>query len=337
MLKEYNLPQASLVFTSKDDLIFTFIEKYIVQHRLHKKNYSKRKINLEINLKDNPEKTIPQGSSLIRDLYKILVYKKDSKLYFKFKDSPAVAILEIDQNNLCKKNVEIFLHLKTLDYKMLLAFHFFFPILEYILLSDGIFPLHAAAFAHDNSAGILFAPSGGGKTTISLALNKTGIQILSEDRPLIMQDNNKVKILPSFGGPKISTETLSFFNIDKIKLKPSQKFEEKFVFQFKDMFEGNYEDPILVKFGAIFSRNNSNELKSEDVNKTLFLEHLLNFETFVIQPDFIPNIIAKKQLNTLLLMVEQIQTLRISIPNNSLENSTKLIKDIFVQIDRDER
>jgi hypothetical protein len=59
------------------------------------------------------------------------------------------------------------------------------PLLVEALRQRGLFMLHAAALARNGRAALFPAPSGAGKTTITLALLRAGFAFLSDDNPLL--------------------------------------------------------------------------------------------------------------------------------------------------------
>ena len=70
---------------------------------------------------------------------------------------------------------------------LIFANQLFFQTLEVMLHGRGVFPIHASAVAKDHRAVLFPAPSGYGKTTLSLAMVRAGYRFLGDDKPAIVQ------------------------------------------------------------------------------------------------------------------------------------------------------
>lgn len=68
------------------------------------------------------------------------------------------------------------------------------PLLVEALRQRGLFMLHAAALACAGRAVLFPAPSGGGKTTLAIALLRAGFTLLSDDNPLLASRADRVTV-----------------------------------------------------------------------------------------------------------------------------------------------
>jgi hypothetical protein len=87
------------------------------------------------------------------------------------------------------------------------------PLLREILLDNQQILFHSAAIACPDGTGILlFADSGGGKTTTSLSLMRLGARLLGDDL-VMMGDGNSALQLHSFPEPlNLTDQTMAFFS-----------------------------------------------------------------------------------------------------------------------------
>lgn len=83
--------------------------------------------------------------------------------------------------------------------------------LSMCLLKRNIFCVHAAALSKDGKGFLFPGRSGSGKTTISISLVQSGYKFLSDDYPLIKDDNSHFEILAFPQRLKVRNDTLKQF------------------------------------------------------------------------------------------------------------------------------
>lgn len=86
------------------------------------------------------------------------------------------------------------------------------PLLVEALRHRGLFMLHAAALAHAGRAALFPAPSGAGKTTLTIALLRAGFSFLSDDNPLLAAAGHRVAVYAFPDRLNVTSATRALFS-----------------------------------------------------------------------------------------------------------------------------
>lgn len=90
------------------------------------------------------------------------------------------------------------------------SFLFYFALTE-LLKQKGLYTIHAAALEKNGCGLLIPGASGRGKTTCCISLLRAGYQLLSDDHPLLRENETGVEILPFPEKIDVTKKTIEFF------------------------------------------------------------------------------------------------------------------------------
>ncbi len=127
----------------------------------------------------------------------------------------------------------------------------------YRILKYDIYPMHAAAVSNDNKACLLMGESKSGKTTLSLALVKSGYQYFNDDIAFLDEDNNVLQyhraITPRIGTAKLFPELME--SVHSIKYRDFDDDGIRWCVNTAHQFKGRISPNCKMKY-IIFPKYN---------------------------------------------------------------------------------
>ncbi|WP_160726047.1 aldolase [Bacillus sp. USDA818B3_A] len=117
-----------------------------------------------------------------------------------------------------------------------------------ILMQRKILPLHGSAIAINGKAYAFVGESGVGKSTLASAFIKKGFQIISDDIiPVLLSNNSKPIVIPSYPQQKLWQESLNQFGMELNNFHPLYARESKYSIPVQTNF---YSDNLPL--GGVF-------------------------------------------------------------------------------------
>ncbi|HLN24400.1 MAG TPA: hypothetical protein VK558_10480, partial [Patescibacteria group bacterium] len=124
-----------------------------------------------------------------------------------------------------------------------------------LCLQRGLYPLHAASLRVGGRVLAIAARSGGGKSTLALALTRRGHGLLSDDVAVLKIQPQGVELLPAFPRLKLWRDTLNGLDIDAANLPRVRDGLEKY-----DLRPSTGFDPSPTRLDAILTLAEGPEL-----------------------------------------------------------------------------
>lgn len=153
------------------------------------------------------------------------------------------------------------------------------PMIMEFLRLEGIYPIHAAALEKDGRALILPAMPGSGKSTLSLALLREGMGLLSDDMPFLTSNNKTAEVLAFPEDINVCPDSLRFFDELAFFSDRTPNERNKFSFPAEKLFPNALVEratPRLLVFPRIaHTPNSSLERISQTEAFIALLDHSL--------------------------------------------------------------
>jgi hypothetical protein len=148
-----------------------------------------------------------------------------------------------------------------------------------LLQQRGYLVLHANSVKMDDAAVVFMGLSGNGKSTISLALNKKGYPLITDDILAIKLDNNDFQVFPSFPRIKVWEDMIKTLIKDTNNIHLIHPESKKFSYSTEKKF---YSESISIKKIYILENGDKNEIINLNAQKSLLhlIENSYNFELF---------------------------------------------------------
>lgn len=192
--------------------------------------------------------------------------------------------------------------------------YFHFALVE-LLKRRGFYTLHATALEKNGKGVLIPGCSGRGKTTAFVSLLRSGYRCLSDDHPLLHENNGELELLAFEEKVDITENSLKFFpefqNIDDEKLP---KGSWKRYFYIEDFYDDRFAmscRPRMLLFPQIVDVPTSSV---EPLKKSRALEELLP-ETLAV---FDKNV-AKQEFQFLSRLVDQLDCYQLYFGHDVLE------------------
>jgi len=138
--------------------------------------------------------------------------------------------------------------------------HLLGPCMGVLIQQRDILPLHASCISKGNECIIISGQSGGGKSTLAMALNKKGYPLLSDDICVIhFSKKNQPYVYPSFPQIKIGADSANALRVDTSSLSANQP---KHLIQIENRSK-NQKHNIKTMF--FIEPSNKNKLEIEEL------------------------------------------------------------------------
>jgi hypothetical protein len=195
--------------------------------------------------------------------------------------------------------------------------------LSEMLRSRGLFPVHGAALAREDTGILVPGFTRSGKTTLSIALVRKGFKFLSDDRSLFRKIKSGFELLAFPEGVDVTDDTLSFF--PEIQELPDDFFEmglTKRRFWVEKVYPNSISHrclPRILLFPNIVGRKVS---RLKPITRMEAVERFLPHTLLVFDQQ-----IAEKQFYLLCQLVEEMDCYRLDFGKDLLSVS-ELIEEI---------
>jgi hypothetical protein len=122
--------------------------------------------------------------------------------------------------------------------------------------------LHASVIKNHNGCFLICGNSGAGKSTLTREFIQQGYQILSDDISVMIEDNEKLLIQPSFPFIKLWKDSLNHHNLEESKGFKLREKLEKYGFRLKNEY---YSEPLPVQNVFVLVPHNKPEYQNEQL------------------------------------------------------------------------
>lgn len=196
---------------------------------------------------------------------------------------------------------------------------FHFSLTE-LLKRRGLFSLHAAGLEYQGQGVIIPGGSGQGKTTLMLALLRSGFRYLSDDSPLVRERSAQVELLPMPMAIEVTRRTVEVF--PELRGARSGLLKQgawKKSFDPRDIYQdvaGGPCRPVMMLFPHIVDLPHS---CLEPLSKSGALEALMAQPRLPQEPE-----VARREFHALAKLVQQVDSYRVHFGRDILEISSRV-------------
>ncbi len=189
-----------------------------------------------------------------------------------------------------------------------------------LLKHRGVFALHAAALEYQGQGLIVAGGSGQGKTTLMLALLRSGFRYLSDDASLVRERDAQVELLP--GPTKIGVTGRTVEMLPELRSAGSGLLKQgawKKSFDPRDLYRdctGTPCRPVMMLFPYIADLPHS---CLEPLSKSRAIEALMTQERVAQEPE-----VARREFQVLSKLVKQVDSYRLHFGRDFLELSSQI-------------
>ena len=148
----------------------------------------------------------------------------------------------------------------------------FLVLLQEIMKSRGLFPLHAGGVSRNNRGILFVAPAGFGKTSLTLSMLRRGYEFLSDDSVFIrMNSVNTPEVISFPEEVKVLEDSLAFFDeLHFLRSSSIREGSDKYTFRIDTLYPGCIR--TRVEPGLIAFLEKGERCVTEEISKKIALQ-----------------------------------------------------------------
>ncbi len=193
------------------------------------------------------------------------------------------------------------------------ATYFHFALSE-LLRREGLYTIHAAALERNGHGVLIPGSSGRGKTTCCISLLRGGYRYLSDDHPLIRENESGIELLCFPEKIDVTDRTIEFFPELKEATGDLGRGIQKWYFDTEEFYPNAIVNACRPSLIIIPEINNSARSRLVPLSKNRVLEELLVQGLLVFDKE-----IAGRQFETFCHLVDGVDCCRLSFGGDVLE------------------